>query len=199
MTPKLIVAICSTTGPQSGKSTYLETQVKRQLPEAVHLRFSDPLINFLCDGLHLLHGKTRDDYEELKRAVLLPAVGCKRAVTGRDFMIAAGDALRKALRPSLYADIFIERLNRLEDSVVILDDLRKLPEIEALVNSPHNVLIVDVQKPGSELNDCEFTYRDLWTRVNRLDEPERVRFMAVTWADTSTLRFPKYVTRHRRQ
>lgn len=171
---RLIVAICSTTGPGSGKSTYLRDVVRKQLPNAEHLRFSDPIISFLVDGLKPLHGKTRDDYEELKRLELLPGI------TGRDFMIAAGESLRNTLSPSFYADLLMKRIKESSSESFIIDDLRKMPEILRLIASGHRVQIVNVLRPGcgDDNNDCEFsanTLREL-TR-NR----ECTRYMEVTW------------------
>lgn len=181
---KLIVAVCSTTGPQSGKSTYLEEVVRKQLPDAAHLRFSDPLISFLCDGLSCLHGKDRSSYEELKAMELLPGI------TGRDFMIAAGDALRNALSPSFYADILIKRLESLEADTIILDDLRKIPELAALVKSDFKVLVVNVIKPSGGKNDCEFTRDGLKTRLEGINQGIRadIRYMEVTWCSAKGFR-----------
>lgn len=170
---KRIIAICSTTGPGSGKSTYLETVVRQQFPDAEHLRFSDPIVSFLCDGLHCLHGKGREDYEALKKAELLPGI------TGRDFMIAAGDTLRKALDPAFYALILKRRIASSKADTIIIDDLRKVPELAMLVDSPWSVLIVNVMKPQGGESDCEF----LWTSpyLNAKRSKGTMRYMEVTW------------------
>lgn len=178
---RLIVAICSTTGPGSGKSTYMETVVKPALPDAYHLRFSDPIVSFLCEGLSCLHGLGRPDYEALKRDELLPGI------TGRDFMIAAGDTLRNALRPSFYSDILKERITKLpSDATVIIDDMRKLPELsmlEALADLGDRLLIINVKKPWNTvfLNDCEFTEWKLRRDVESANRTRAFRYMEVTW------------------
>lgn len=178
---RLIVAICSTTGPGSGKSTFMETVVKPALPDAYHLRFSDPIVSFLCEGLSCLHGLGRSDYEALKRDELLPGI------TGRDFMIAAGDTLRKTLRPSFYSDILKVRLRKLPaDVAVIIDDMRKLPELstlENLVELGERLLIINVKKPGKSIlsNDCEFTEWKLRRDVEAANNPWAFRYMEVTW------------------
>ncbi len=145
----------------------------------MHLRYSDPLVSFLCDGFHCVHGKGREAYEELKELELLPGI------TGRDFLIAAGDAIRKVLDKAFYSKILMKRLERTApDATVVIDDLRKLPELEALVKGANcdefKVLLVNVQKPEGGVNDCEFEVRDLH-RAATINFG--VRVMDVTWDD----------------
>ncbi len=136
---KKIIAIFSTTGPGSGKTTYLETVVRKQFPNAEHLRFSDPIISFLCDGLHCLH----------------------------------------ALDPAFYASILKKRIEASKADVIIIDDLRKVPELAMLGISPWSVLFVNVKKPSGGTNDCEF----LWTAPYMVANNSNgtMRYMEVTW------------------
>ncbi len=175
---RTVVAVCSTTGPGSGKSTYLDQVVKPRLPESVHIRFSDPIKSFLCRGLHELHGKGMEDYEELKRTEILPGI------TGRDFMIAAGDEVRIALRDSFYTEIAMQRITKLPEGVdVVIDDLRKLPEIEALLKETAfgvDLLIVNVMRSLDEdSSDMEFGYQRIKSMV--AEAPGNARAMAMVW------------------
>lgn len=174
-TPLVVVAICSTTGPQSGKSTYLEKVVRKIEPEAVHLRFSEPIIEYLKTVARLLGIDA--DYEELKSMEILPGI------TGRQFMVTVGDTVRRELRESFYADILTSRLRRIGPTTrtVVIDDFRKMPEVDALLSSGARVQFINVLKPGGGTNDCEFKAQTLRDIVAAFDDPFRIRLAEVTW------------------
>lgn len=190
-----LIVVCSTTGPQSGKSTYVNKRVIPMLQATnapfIQLRFSDPLVSFVTAGL----GLEVSSYETIKRTELIPGV------TGRDIMIALGEGLREKIRPSVFAELLISRFpvaadNSEDGSTVVIDDLRKISELEALVNTKLDILFVNVLR-GESLedilaNDCEFGRSGL-SRFVRTYKARgfNIRLMTIMWdGKGGTVRVP---------
>lgn len=153
-----IIAITSTTGPQSGKTTFAKSAFIRKLLGSTykHLRFSEPIARALFRGFpELLISAGVKTYEDAKVTELLPGI------TGRRFMIAMGDVLRRELREDFFAVVLQKRLEMLPESTesVLIDDLRKLPELEMLKqfseSAGHKLHLFNVISPNAGQDDTE--------------------------------------------
>lgn len=139
---KTVYLVCSTTGPQSGKSTFTKRFLEAD-PDTVHLRFSAPIQAFLeaCTGL---------DYETAKRSEIVPGI------TGRDIMLGVGEGLRKECGADIFAKLMVRRIQESPAKLFIIDDFRKRAELNSLVGTGYRVAVMNIVKPDGGPNDCEF-------------------------------------------
>lgn len=177
-----IFAITSTTGPQSGKSTFADYAATTLAKNAVRMRFSDPLIDYLFTGFKkLLEAKGLSDraldYEAAKNTELVPGI------TGRDVMIAAGEGMRDRLGKDFFARILEAQLPTNVD--VIIDDLRKKAEIEMLDKfcAEHGLPlhIINVKHPIKQMNDTEFDEAILSDFVR--DKKSEAKVAVASWKE----------------
>lgn len=142
-----VIGLCSTTGPQSGKSTVAKIiQDYITKSEAVVLSFATP-IKVQASAI----------YGEYDKSEVVPGTGEK---TYRDILIELGESARRVC-PDIWVRALESNMKRLiakaqldrKQLVVIIDDVRKDNEYRQIIDWGGSVY--NVVRPGNGKRDCQ--------------------------------------------
>jgi hypothetical protein len=132
--PKLIIGLCSSTGPESGKSTVADL-ILQKYPQGVKMSFAGAL-KALADDL------TNDLWNShFGKRIVLPFIDHNDVYDtpaggppcGRDLLISLGNGIRKHLGESIWIDTVFKAIEQSNAPFVLIDDVRFKNEIGRII------------------------------------------------------------------
>lgn len=180
---RIVVAICSSTGPGSGKSTLAREFIERfnekffhrgarrevqhknggkSYPEisAEKFSFAQPLKEIVYK--HLLGSSVNDDHKATPVTVMIEDDALPITQV-RDFLIRIGTGGREVLGADVWAEALKQRVLDSQASVVVIDDMRYQSELDAI--QPN--IVVDVRGAFKEdqTHDCDAGFIKYLTQI----------------------------------